>query len=205
MLSEHRLKTLLSYTSFLEELECELQFDVGQIDVCLGDELLEALSEVSRTLRHLKVSLEIRSEHFHPNSGIHTSTGSMKHFKALKYSPLSHSFPVQLGSKANSVSISLDIPLILITPRTEDIAHTAMEEILPDNLDKLIIRRHPIIPNTNRRLQAYNSLFACIEKNPLLHEPRSDHALDEKVFKAISEEMRSNGNLDSRKRRRSHV
>jgi hypothetical protein len=182
MLSEHRLKTLLSYTSCLEELECELQFDVGQIDVCLGDELLEALSEVSKTLRHLKVSLEIRHEFLHPNSGIHTSMGSMKHFKKLRYGPLSYFSLVQAGSKANSVSMSLDIPLILIMPRTEDISHNTIEEVLPDDLDKLIIKRYPIIPDFIRRFQAYNSLYACIEKNPRLHEFRSDHAFDEKVY-----------------------
>jgi hypothetical protein len=48
-----QLKTLLDYTSNLEELECEMQYnnqDFG--DLCICNELLDALSKVCRTLKN---------------------------------------------------------------------------------------------------------------------------------------------------------
>jgi len=82
---EFQLKTLLDYTSNLEELECEMIYDFRDIgDVCLGNELLDALSKVSGTLRKLKLSLQIHAA-FHPSDGVHTTMGSMKHFRHLRY------------------------------------------------------------------------------------------------------------------------
>ncbi len=51
-LGESHLKTLLDYTSNLEELKCEMIYNIPNIgDVCLGNELLDALSKVSGTLK----------------------------------------------------------------------------------------------------------------------------------------------------------
>lgn len=49
---ESQLKALVDYTSNLEELECETVHNIQDFgDVCLGNELLDALSKVSRTLK----------------------------------------------------------------------------------------------------------------------------------------------------------
>ena len=86
-LGESQLKTLLDCTSNLEELECEMLYDFRDIDdVCLGNELLDALSKVSGTLKRLKLSLQIHAA-FRPGDGVHTTMGSMKHFRHLRYEP----------------------------------------------------------------------------------------------------------------------
>jgi len=66
---EFQLKTFLDYTSNLEELECEMQYNIQDFgDLYLGIELLHALSKASATLKELKLSLRIHSE-LHPGSG----------------------------------------------------------------------------------------------------------------------------------------
>jgi hypothetical protein len=88
---EFQLKALLDYTFNLEELECEMQYNLQDFgDLCLGNELLDALSKVAGTLRKLKLRLQIHSdEYLHPYNGVHTTMGSMKHFRHLRYEPFS--------------------------------------------------------------------------------------------------------------------
>jgi hypothetical protein len=107
---EFQLKTLLDYTSNLEELECETQNNIQDFgDLCLSNELLDALSKVSWTLRTLKLSLRTHSE-FHPGNGIHTAMGSMENFRHLRYEKSPFDLCKRCHKAKKCVCRSLKIP-----------------------------------------------------------------------------------------------